>query len=581
MYKTRIKSWGLDKNFKESEVVELFRLRRERERAGKVKSTYMIRGREVDWDRVNSYIRRKGINISQLLITTPVGPSAREVSCVTPPPTIQVKGSSDSQDQPARPFTDPFANRQIGPAEPIRISSPSSSSEFGPNPSPSPSQGFTAPPFSSSILLTPISPNPLAGSNPGPRRLSHPPFPAPAALTQSSIAAPVGPPLIPASRFSSAPTSPSRLPTLVEFQSLLSALYATTMFQDGDKTWGTTEYWLRSTRSLEWFSTIRWKLSFLRHAAPREAPGKWKRFASFNRAFAMVEPLSTSIIGTRTWYIINFAAGFWEEQSEVVEKILGEVMRVCGHEVAVPSGITKGGGGEEEQLQVGKGEAQLLFVDGEAGYKESAERFLIAVLRRMVRILGVHNQGMEIGVLGLEEDAEGFPVLDGDDDDKKNNDSMGDDLMVEKELGQGWKERRKMSRQWSETCLISDPDPPLEMSAGVRTGGPGRGLVGMLEEGVRLLANRDESKAEELLRAVVEGAHRGSSGSSSSSSGGGGGAGGEKDKVLGRCASYHLSKIYGRRGQANLARECLIRGVENSLYFDKYVGWDEAEFLFA
>ncbi|KAF9879575.1 hypothetical protein CkaCkLH20_03118 [Colletotrichum karsti] len=58
MYKTRIKRWGLDKKFKEAEVLAILQLKRERDRLGK-KSRFAIRDQDVAWDRVLYYIKRR------------------------------------------------------------------------------------------------------------------------------------------------------------------------------------------------------------------------------------------------------------------------------------------------------------------------------------------------------------------------------------------------------------------------------------------------------------------------------------------------------------------------------------------
>ncbi|KAK1992757.1 hypothetical protein LX36DRAFT_752801 [Colletotrichum falcatum] len=58
MFKTRIKSWGLDKKLKEAEVLRMLRLKRERDAAGK-KSRFSIRDQEVDWERVAHYLSRR------------------------------------------------------------------------------------------------------------------------------------------------------------------------------------------------------------------------------------------------------------------------------------------------------------------------------------------------------------------------------------------------------------------------------------------------------------------------------------------------------------------------------------------
>src|SRR4051812_7827149 len=213
MYKTRIKSWGLDKNFKESEVVELFRLRRERDRLGKP-TDYMIRGRVVDWERVNSYVKRKGLDIASQLDASSSGysPSAREVSCRTPSP---------------RP-----GERFASPASSI-VSSFSSSSA---------TTAISNPQDPRNALFS-TSPYLLSTSSSSPRRvpsLSH----SPSLMQQPSPA-----------------LTPDRVRS---FQGFLERVSETVMFEDGDRIWGTTEYWRRRTASEEWITTVRVKLALYR-----------------------------------------------------------------------------------------------------------------------------------------------------------------------------------------------------------------------------------------------------------------------------------------------------------------------------
>ncbi|KAK2025196.1 hypothetical protein LX32DRAFT_642939 [Colletotrichum zoysiae] len=57
MFKTRIKSWGIDKKLKKAEVLHILQLKQEREAAGK-NSRVFIRNREVEWERLADYLRR-------------------------------------------------------------------------------------------------------------------------------------------------------------------------------------------------------------------------------------------------------------------------------------------------------------------------------------------------------------------------------------------------------------------------------------------------------------------------------------------------------------------------------------------
>ncbi len=92
MFKSRINTWGLEKKLKACDVVQLLRLKHERETLGKPSSVFTVRGRTVDWDRVNTYIKRKGLEVSAIL--TVVGsdgvlsnPSA-DIICRTPSPDL-------------------------------------------------------------------------------------------------------------------------------------------------------------------------------------------------------------------------------------------------------------------------------------------------------------------------------------------------------------------------------------------------------------------------------------------------------------------------------------------------------------
>ncbi|KAK2770172.1 hypothetical protein CKAH01_04515 [Colletotrichum kahawae] len=58
MYKTRIKRWGLDKKFKEAEVLAMLKLKRDRDAIGK-DTRFAIRNQDVDWGRVVHYLKRR------------------------------------------------------------------------------------------------------------------------------------------------------------------------------------------------------------------------------------------------------------------------------------------------------------------------------------------------------------------------------------------------------------------------------------------------------------------------------------------------------------------------------------------
>ncbi|KAK1496468.1 hypothetical protein CCUS01_02815 [Colletotrichum cuscutae] len=58
MFKSRIVRWGLDKKLKEPEVLHMLELKRKRQAAGK-DSRFSIEDQDVDWDRVEQYLKRR------------------------------------------------------------------------------------------------------------------------------------------------------------------------------------------------------------------------------------------------------------------------------------------------------------------------------------------------------------------------------------------------------------------------------------------------------------------------------------------------------------------------------------------
>ncbi|KAK4183310.1 hypothetical protein QBC35DRAFT_478287 [Podospora australis] len=668
-FRATIKSWGLDKNFKECEVVELFRLRRERERAGKTYSKYMLRGREVDWDRVQNYVRRKGLNISQLLAANATAPLARDVTCTTPPPS---SGSFREGDTGEGQHGDGHYHRHEdhNPAG----SSPSCSSPSPSPPSISPLHGsaFALPPARNQYTqsqpqkqqqLTPISPVTVDGllnkapapkitttttttsayHHAPPRRPPPPLLPKPSPHRRASY--PLPPPRttgplhrennqnqyhlhhqqpLPPTYFPFQPTSAILPDSIVgvsqdqkdtahqleSFQLFLTRLYKNTMFQDGDKAWGTTEYWLRNTRSLEWFMGIRYKLAlhrdeiFMSDPAPSSgsSSSRLKQFQTLNRAFAVLQPLSKGAIPSRMC------------------KMMAEIQKKCGRPAhpettASPSSTSPGGGAdkalvcsdemaammmdidEEEDSQEhdgldngnhGGGGARTKrgwYVDANVGYQETAMRFLIEILERMYRDLmdGCKSGlSMETALL-LEEDRAGFPVL-------RNNNN--------------WQPRPSLSLSRMSISSVSSSHHGQNslltpLSAGPADGSPSP--VEMLETAIWLLSLEEDVKAEAQLRALIETAERQQQGgktagaagmpppSPNRSSGFGGipvehvSGGGPmtQSKVFARCAHYHLSRIYRRQGHRAEASEHLRLSVEGSLLFDEFTEWKEVEFLFA
>jgi hypothetical protein len=103
MFKFRIKKWGLDKKHKAPEVLEMLRLKRQRDAVGK-RSKFFIRNRPVSWEDVERYIKR-----SRTLLAKSdsgfleIGGHATGVVCRTPSPdpsiVLSVPGNMEASDE--------------------------------------------------------------------------------------------------------------------------------------------------------------------------------------------------------------------------------------------------------------------------------------------------------------------------------------------------------------------------------------------------------------------------------------------------------------------------------------------------
>ncbi|KAJ4403626.1 hypothetical protein N0V85_005057 [Neurospora sp. IMI 360204] len=110
--------------------------------------------------------------------------------------------------------------------------------------------------------------------------------------------------------------------TIHSFQRFLTRIYETLLYEDNDKTWGTTQYWLGYSHALEWLMTIRYKAAFYRDilvqlsdAGPNPnvstaARDIVRRFRTINRSFVMLEPMVQSVIGAKFYYFVNFIHAF-------------------------------------------------------------------------------------------------------------------------------------------------------------------------------------------------------------------------------------------------------------------------------
>ncbi|KAI3535218.1 hypothetical protein CSPX01_11588 [Colletotrichum filicis] len=88
MYKSRLKTWKLDKKLKEAEVVLMLRQKEDRDAAGK-RSQFFLRGQQVDWERVVQYLKHRPDlqGITRVDITR-YRAASLDIKCSTPSPTL-------------------------------------------------------------------------------------------------------------------------------------------------------------------------------------------------------------------------------------------------------------------------------------------------------------------------------------------------------------------------------------------------------------------------------------------------------------------------------------------------------------
>jgi hypothetical protein len=86
MYKSRIAGWGLDKKMKGNEVRAVVRMRRKRWAAGKA-SAFRIRGQVLDFDKVTSHLKRKGLTLDD--VPSESNSPIPSLECYTPEPQAQ------------------------------------------------------------------------------------------------------------------------------------------------------------------------------------------------------------------------------------------------------------------------------------------------------------------------------------------------------------------------------------------------------------------------------------------------------------------------------------------------------------
>ena len=85
MYRQRIKDWGLDKNHKDREMKAIVRKHEGRVAKGKA-STFRIRGRNIDYQDVLRYLKRKNMSTEAVIALRSMSKTPEAVECLTPLP---------------------------------------------------------------------------------------------------------------------------------------------------------------------------------------------------------------------------------------------------------------------------------------------------------------------------------------------------------------------------------------------------------------------------------------------------------------------------------------------------------------
>ena len=103
MYKNRITKWKLDKRNKEPEMMAVVRKKRQRDAVGKA-SEFRARGRRIDPDDVQRYLKRKGMSVEDAIELSASTPP--ELWCYTPDTLPQSPTSLEVSDDPQRIFVE-------------------------------------------------------------------------------------------------------------------------------------------------------------------------------------------------------------------------------------------------------------------------------------------------------------------------------------------------------------------------------------------------------------------------------------------------------------------------------------------
>jgi serine/threonine protein kinase len=121
MLKKRISEWRLDKKNKEQDMLSALRIALQREDQGK-KSVFLIRDREITFEEIKHYFRRKGIrNIYTFAADSETNASVSSMSYYTPPPTPTSDDLLDFDSRNPEDITEEDAVHQFIPNEDSEI----------------------------------------------------------------------------------------------------------------------------------------------------------------------------------------------------------------------------------------------------------------------------------------------------------------------------------------------------------------------------------------------------------------------------------------------------------------------------
>ena len=339
------------------------------------------------------------------------------------------------------------------------------------------------------------------------------------------------------------------------FQAFLKKSFEAVLYEDDERDWGRTEWWIRSERSLEWLMTLRYKVALHRDYLESRAQHAF-RFRALNRCFAILQPAVTSTTGARLYYIIIFLYAFLPSGDQGSHPFASTALQLMDSICSSSATTVRRHSGPDamehhnfdDRMDISHPE--LRFGEG-WDFQESAMEFLKSVLGSIVERLGFDRVHLD-AILPLTNaplQYTGQPRAQGQSSPTNATKalesalfllSQGRDTQAEAILNELVAASTSLEDEESRKHLVEGLRPPVLPSRYVATPSSASSVV-----------------SSQALREA---------------------------RALARCGRYHLSRISRRGGGAGdeaRAKNHLMRSVEGSILFDSLVSWDDVEFLFS